>query len=125
MAKKSDLYPSKWLKVADLPETGLVVTILRVDQEQIADETELKPVVSFREAKSLVLNVTNFDVIAAWFGDDTDGWAGKRIRLYRTQVKYLDKMVDAIRVVPKPVKIPAPPEIGPEPIVDDPAFETA
>jgi hypothetical protein len=110
MTTREKLFPSKWLKCTDIPEAGLVATITSVDQEMVGDEEESKPVVSFKEtAKGLVLNVTNFDLIAAWHGGDTIGWIGKRVTLYRTVTTYKGKPVNAIRIVAKQPKMPAPP----------------
>lgn len=112
MPTRDELFPSKWLKAADLPEDGQVLTITGLTQEPIGEEGLTKPVISFREVrKALVLNPTNYDLIAEWHGPDTDTWYGKRIKLYRTRVRFGDKMVDATRVVPKERRIPDPPEI--------------
>jgi len=110
MSTREKLFPSKWLKHTDIPEDGLVATITRVDLDTVGDEGESKPVVSFKETtKGLVLNVTNFDLIAAWHGEDTDNWVGRRITLYRTTTTFKGKPVNAIRVVAKQAKMPAPP----------------
>ena len=78
--KASDMFPSPFLKKEDFP-TPTVLTIKRVSMETVVKGEE-KPVLFFNErAKGMVLNKTKTKVLEASFGDDTDGWVGKKIRL--------------------------------------------
>ncbi len=111
MPSISNFYPSSWLTAADLPETGLVVTIESVTLEKIRNQdggTEDKPVIHFVEQeKGLVCNKTNAKTIATLLGDDTDDWEGQQITLYPTEVDFKGQRVEAIRVrnkKPKPAK---------------------
>ncbi len=58
-----------------------------------------KPICKFLEFdKPLALNATNCKSIASMYGNDTDGWAGKRVTLYPTQTQMGGETVDCIRV---------------------------
>lgn len=101
MPKLSDMFPSKWLSAADLPDDGVVVQIIGIDQERVGQgqDAEDKWILSFKGAKKgLVLNKVNTNIIAKLYGDDTDEWEGKLIHLYPTETEYQGKMVDCIRV---------------------------
>lgn len=108
-----DLFPSRYITAADLNGGNYTLTIKSVvmeDMQSHDNKKVTKPVVRFANAqKSMVLNRTNCMIIAALYGDETDGWAGKRIAIYPTQVRAFGKMQDCIRVkeeipaLPKPV----------------------
>jgi hypothetical protein len=119
---RSQVYPSRWLKAADLAPEGDQVTIRSVTVEQIGEERKQKPIISFDEIeKELVVNVTNWTNIAELTGeDDSDNWAGHAIKLVRVRVPFGGKNVEAIRVEaadtkPRrnlPLKKPKPAEIA-------------
>lgn len=99
--KKDDIYPSKYLKASDLPEEGTQsATIERVTIEEIGIKKEKKAVLHFSNLdKSFVCNKTNWNTISkALNSDDSDGWIGKTINLYRAEVEFQGDMVEAIRV---------------------------
>ena len=101
----NDLYPSKWLAAADLDDADMVVTIDRIQIEELAEGKE-KPVLYFNElSKGLVTNVTNMKTIAALYGDETDDWQGMQITLFPTYVAFEGKQVECIRVKPKKPKV--------------------
>lgn len=125
--KISDVFPSKYVKAADLEGRTVTLTIKRVAVEEMANhagEKERKAVVYFEKAtKGLVLNATNARAIAGLYGDETDHWMGKRVSIYPTRVKAFGAVHDCIRVreeipaQPKPSQPqPAPAE---EPGIDD------
>lgn len=98
----SQAFPSKYLKAADLNKQQWTVTIARVVQEEGID----KPIVYFQEAqKGMALNKTNGMMIAAAYGDDTDHWVGRKIKLYEASVSFNGQFVPAIRIM----------TVGPEP----------
>lgn len=117
--KIGSAFPSKYLKAADLGESKVLVTIDRVEVEDVGQQgrKESKPVLYFRgKDKGLVLNKTNANKIKAIIGtDETDDWKGHRIGLYATETEFAGEMVDCIRVAapPKNAK-PAPPPPSPE-----------
>jgi len=108
--KASDIFTGSYLKAADLGKHRPVVVIESVDWAELGDDR--RRVVTFRgKDKGLVLNKTNWNMIAEITGqDDDDNWVGQAIQLYATKVDYQGKRVDAIRVdyPPKGGK-PAPP----------------
>ena len=125
--KISQLYPSKYVKAADLE--GRTVTIDKLvieDMQNHNGDKERKPVLYFRKAtKGLVLNATNARTIAALYGDESNDWPGKRISIYPTRVKAFGAVHDTVRVKEE---IPAQPKPQPagatggaveEPVIDD------
>ena len=95
--KSTDIFPSKYLRAADLDGREPVVTIARVDMETLGDER--KPVVYFvGKDKGLVMNKTNFSAIEDISGEeDTDNWAGTKVKLITVKVEFQGKRVPAIR----------------------------
>lgn len=103
----SDVFQSKYLKAADLPEEGSqAVTIEKIGLEEIGKDKETKIVLYFEELQqSMICNKTNARTITRLMGsEDLDDWVGKTIRLYRTEVDFQGDMVEAIRVRSKPEK---------------------
>ena len=100
MATRSEAFPSKFFKAADVPGDGVALKIAKVEQEKVGPDQELKWVVYFKgQDKQLILNGTNWDLIAAALREeDSDNWAGKVVELYATQTQFGKKMVDCIRV---------------------------
>jgi hypothetical protein len=99
--KMSDLFPSKYVKAADLNGKHITLTIkeLRVEEMGHGSEKERKAVIYFERAtKGLVLNRTNAMIIASLYGDESDDWRGCRITIYPTKVRAFGSMQDAIRV---------------------------
>ena len=117
--KREDLYPSRFIKAADLQGQEWPVTITRLTMEEIENERgrEEKPVLSFQGvSKALVVNVTNFDSIAEMHGEETDNWPGKEIVLFPTTTRFGGKTVDCVRI-----KRPGPGAT--KPVVPDPASQ--
>jgi len=106
--KSNDVFPSRWLKAAEIEGDGEIVTIRKVTMEEIGEERERKPIIAFEETdQELVVNLTNWTTIADLTGlDDSDDWPGHKIKLVRRKVQYGKKTVDAIRIeaADKPVK---------------------
>lgn len=87
MAKISEMLPSSYLKQSDFNETGLIVTVSRIEHKNVAPPDapeENKWVLHFSEFdKGMVLNSTNIQAAAKACGsDDTDEWIGKEIIVY-------------------------------------------
>ena len=105
--KRSDAFPSKFLKAADLNGGDLPATISSLEWEEVGKDRTSKPVVYFRgKVKPLILNGTNWDLIVKTTQkEDSDEWAGERICLYATEVQFGRDIVEAIRVrAAKPIK---------------------
>jgi hypothetical protein len=100
--KRSDLWPSRFLKAEDLQGRSINVTIERAVSEVLKNGKgeETKVVIYFQKAKkALVCNMTNFDSIVDVTGiDDSDKWAGHKIQLYPTTTVMSGKPTPCIRV---------------------------
>ena len=109
--KFSEMYPSKYLKAADLNGNAVKVIIETVELEDVVGqgkEHDYKAVFFFQgKQKKFVCNKTNGQVIAETYGDDTEAWQGKELELYPDKTSFQGKLVDCIRV-----RIPVPP--GPD-----------
>lgn len=122
MANINDVFPSKYLRAADLGTSTPIVTIERVAIEVIKSQErgdERKIVVYFAgKEKGLVCNKTNANAISDIVGsEDTDHWTKHRIKLIKTKVDYQGRRVDAIRIEEVPrTGAPVPP---PPPEYDD------
>lgn len=93
----NEVFPSKYIKAADLNGREVPVVISHADMEMIGDDRKL--IVHFQgKEKGLVMNKTNANRIAHLYGTNTDGWQGKEITLYTEMVDFQGKVVDAIRV---------------------------
>lgn len=93
----NEVFPSKYLKAADLQGRQVTVTIDRAEQDKLGDDTKL--IVYFQgKEKGLVCNKTNANNIAAIYGQDTDDWRGCEITLFEAMVDFQGKTVPSIRV---------------------------
>ena len=108
--KVSDMFPSKYLRAADIPAGREVqVIISRLEQVAIEGEAELKPVLFFEKArKGLVLNKTNALAIAEKYGDDAEFWNGKPVIVFASTVLFQGKNTPCLRV-----RVPALPATAP------------
>lgn len=101
MATANDFFPSNYLRAGDLGNKELTVTIDHVESDVFENDgqKQTKPVVHFKDSgvKPLVANKTNFVMIAAACGEDTDMWPGKRITLYPDLVQFRGKVAEAVR----------------------------
>lgn len=78
--KTSQMIQSKFLKKDDFlsPE---VLTIKDCSLEEVG-KGDTRWVLFFKEkAKGVVLNVTKIKQLEGAYGDDTDGWVGKKVKL--------------------------------------------
>jgi len=100
MVTRNEAFPTRFFKAADIPSEGLPLKIAKVEQEKVGPDQELKWVVYFKgQDKQLILNGTNWDLIAAALHEeDSDDWIGKTIELFPTQTPFGKKIVDCIRV---------------------------
>ena len=95
--RRSDVYPSNYVKCEDLKGKDVTVRIKDVTVEKLGDDE--KPVCWFyQKDKGLVLNQTNWDTIEDLHGPESDDWLGKSIVIYPARVMFAGKKVDAIRV---------------------------
>lgn len=108
---REQAFPSKYLKAGDLPQP-VNVTIREWTQDTIGqdDDKRLVVILFFDEVeKGLILNNVNWLSIESLYGNDTDLWIGKRVKLYKTKTKMGGNVVDCVRVLPPDgVAAPAP-----------------
>ena len=77
----NEMFPSKWLKAADLKGRTVKVTIASCVQEDIG-KGEVKPCLYFLgKDKGIILNKTNTGNCLMAFGPETDNWHGKKVLL--------------------------------------------
>ena len=100
--KTDDVFPRKWLSGDDLPH-DVGVTIERVVMEELRNpkthKPERKPAAYFvGKKRGLILNVTNWRTLARLYGDESDGWRGRRVLLGPEEVEVRGERVRAIRV---------------------------
>jgi len=116
--KRDDVFPSRYLKAADLKGEARIVEIDHAPLEMLKNnkgEEQRKVVLYFTHAKkSLPLNMTNFDLVAGICGDDTEEWSGKKIELYPTTTQMGGKIVDCVRIRRPKMKGQLPPKAKPE-----------
>jgi hypothetical protein len=95
-----DLFPSPYLKAADLKGQRHVLTISKITSEEIGKEKKRRPVLYFQKCtKGLVLNKTNARKVAEVAGSRIiDDWVGKPIALYPKMVEFAGELVEAIRI---------------------------
>jgi hypothetical protein len=110
--KRDDLYPSKYLKASKFNGQEIALTIDRVVLEKGKGDDgadESFPVVIFRPpaTKGLRMNKTNYDSIAAAYGEETDAWPGKQVTLFPTTTNYKGETTACIRVRITPQQIEA------------------
>jgi len=91
----------KFIKVADLAGRATALTIAEVVEETVGQgrDAEDKVVLYFTETdKGLVLNSTNANTIADFFGFETGQWLDGKIELFPTTTDFAGKTVECIRV---------------------------
>ncbi len=121
--KMSEMFPSNYVKAADLNGKTCPLTIRTCVSEELGqgNDKEKKSVLYFEKAqKGLVLNKTNATVIADAYGDDTGNWAGKPVEIYPTEVDFKGKLVDGIRLRIQPQQQPQT-QPAAAPMADDPS----
>ena len=121
--KRDDLFPSKYLKCADLKGRPRVVEIENAPVETLKNqkgEEQRKVVLYFKSTKkSLPLNLTNYDSVAAIAGtDETNEWPGTKLELYPTTTMMGGKITDCIRIRPPQAGLPVMPPPPPKPAVE-------
>lgn len=81
----AEMYPSKWLKAADIQGREVIVTIESIRQEEFDDDVKgkvMKNILIFTGAdKELILNVTNGKTIFDAYGEPQN-WIGKQVVLF-------------------------------------------
>jgi len=97
------LYPSKYVKAADLRKRDVVVVIESIEprHELVSqgNKRERKPVFNLKDKdKQFVCNKTNAKTIAKIYGPNPRDWIGKAITLYPTTVQAGGEEHECIRI---------------------------
>jgi hypothetical protein len=125
----NDMFPSKYLKAADLEGKTVVCKIEGIIPELIKSNEgpdERKAVMYVQGSKKgLILNRTNAGVLGGLYGPETDEWTGKRVTMFVCPVVFQGRTVDAIRLkAPPPAAAkpatPAPVALASNPDAADP-----
>ena len=102
MAKRHEVFPTRFLTAADLNGKPITLTIQSAPQETLKNKNgeEVKTVLHFRGAKkTLPLNRTNWDAVADITGeDDSINWPGHKVEAYPTTTQFGADIVDCIRL---------------------------
>lgn len=101
--RKSDVFPSRFLKPDDLNGKFVPLTIAGASYEILKNfkgRDEQKLILAFRETKKeLVCNATIWDQIAEATGkDDSDEWPGCAVEAFGTEVQVGAEMKPAVRI---------------------------
>lgn len=116
MAKVSEMIQSKFLRKEDFDEDQ-VCTIQDCRLEEIQGANETKWVLYFKQhSKGMVLNTTTIRVLEQAFGDDSDNWVGKNVKVYvDPNVSFQGRVVGGLRLRPPKAGAKAPPPVAPPP----------
>ena len=109
-----DIFPSKYLKAADLKGQDLMVTIQSTDIAQFDDGRKIE-VTLVGQSKMFICNKTNARAIATAYSSDTNAWHGREVILFPMMVDTPNGPKEAIRVrIPTTTQQPLPrsPEEG-------------
>lgn len=127
MPNINEAFPSKFLKASDLKGAEPIVTVDRVEYEEVGKDKDRKAVLYFvGKDKGLVLNKTNANKITQLLNSPvTEEWHGRKIRLYATETNFGSELVDCIRVKPVPSagNGSRPPQVAPPPPPPPPVEE--
>jgi hypothetical protein len=95
-----DLFPSRYLKAADLKGQKRTLTISKITSEEVGKDKKAEPIIYFQKCtKGLVLNKTNAKRIAEVLGSKAlADWPGKSVALYSKMVEFAGDLVPAIRI---------------------------
>jgi hypothetical protein len=105
------VFPSEYLRAADLQGQRAHVKISHVEKKNVGDED--KYVVFFKgKDKGLVLNKTNANTIIGAYGDESKDWEDGELVLFETIVEYQGQRKPAIRCLVPPRKSQTPPAEG-------------
>lgn len=97
-----EMMDTDWLFAFDLKGKDCNVTILKIESGKVkgtGGKSNKKPVVTFREfSKPLAMNATNCKTLAAMYGNETNGWLGKKCTLFPTMTQFSGESVECIRI---------------------------
>lgn len=95
--KVSEYFKNNFFRAEDFDKAGRVLTVYSVEMEQVGKEEKIT-IHFVDEDKTFPVNKTNALAIAELYGDDTDDWCDKEIRLFRDVTMFNGKRVSCMRV---------------------------
>ena len=98
MPNINDLFPTKSPHWQELKGTEPLLTIDRIEMEQMMGGGTEPVLYFYGKKKGVVLNKTNATEIAAKHGETMEDWTGKEIELFSMMVPFQGQNVPAIRV---------------------------
>src|SRR5262249_25586966 len=103
MATKDEMFPSRFLKAADLGGKAKILHIIAAEKEELTDlkgKKQKKMVLHFKGTdKVLPLNVTNWNSVVDVTGEaDSENWVDFKIKLYPDRTSLGGEMKDCIRI---------------------------
>lgn len=100
MPNVNDVFPSKFLKAHELQGREPIVTIDRVEFEQVGQKRDTVPVLYFvGKDKGLKLNKTMANKIVEISGSAvTEEWPGIKLKLYATEATFGGETFDVVRI---------------------------
>jgi hypothetical protein len=133
MVTKSEAFPTKSLKAADLKGQPCTLRVERAALENLRfnGKEQNKLVLYFAgTGKSLIVNATNFDSLVELTGEsDSDNWAGHVVEVYPTTTEVRGETYDCIRIrapaqsdmlaAAKSPNLPPAPKSAPRSAMDD------
>lgn len=95
-------FPSRFLKGDEVGDKELDLNIREIKREKVysrqTNKDDLVLVVYFDgKDRGVIIKKERANDIKAIYGDDTDNWKGKPVRLYTVKKKVRDGIVDVIR----------------------------
>lgn len=100
MTNINEIYQSKYLTAADLQDKEPTVTITQVEIAKMNDGEVKICIYVNNKPKGIILNKTNARSVAGLYGDESNAWVGKKVKLVSVWTDYQGKPVKAIRIVP-------------------------
>lgn len=102
MPRVSDMIQSKFLRKEDFDEDRIMTIRSLALEDMPGDDGTQKWVLYFTEdRKGMALNITTIRVLEAAFGDHSDKWIGKRVKVYvDPNVSFGGKVVGGLRLMP-------------------------
>ena len=114
---RGSVFPSKYLGKEDVAQPiRAMIGSIYMEQIQGDHGMENKAVLAFSDAgiKNMIVNSTNWDALAAAYGEDADGWLGKPVEVYTDPgVMFGGRRVGGVRVrIPAGAQAPAAPPLN-------------
>ena len=103
--KVTEAFKGNFIEALHLTGKDAALVITGIDEPNTvksADKTLIdKPILRFEGTdKGMILNKTNARTIGLTFGNEMDGWIGKKVTLFATTCEAFGKIVPCVRVRP-------------------------